>query len=33
MELDFSNELKGSRPGPKSAAQTPSKPEESKERL
>jgi len=30
MELDFSNELKGSRPGPKSAAQTPSKPEEKK---
>ena len=30
MELDFSEEIKASRPGPKSAAQTPSKPEERK---
>jgi hypothetical protein len=31
MELDFSEELKAGRPGPKSAAQTPAKPEERKE--
>jgi len=30
MELDFSEEIKAGRPGPKSAAQTPSKPEERK---
>jgi len=30
MELDFSEELKAGRPGPKSAAQTPAKPEERK---
>ena len=30
MELDFSEKLKASRPGPKSAAQTPAKPEEKK---
>lgn len=30
MELDFSDELKASRPGPKSGAQTPAKPEERK---
>lgn len=31
MEIDFSEELKAGRPGPKSAAQTPAKPEERKE--
>ena len=31
MELDFSEELKAGRAGPKSAAQTPAKPEERKE--
>jgi len=30
MELDFSEKLKAGRPGPKSAAQTPAKPEENK---
>lgn len=30
MELDFSEKLKAGRPGPKSAAQTPAKPEEKK---
>ena len=30
MELDFSEELKAGRPGPKGAAQTPAKPEERK---
>ena len=30
MELDFTNEIKAGRPGPKSSAQTPSKPEERK---
>jgi hypothetical protein len=30
MELDFTDEIKAGRPGPKSSAQTPSKPEERK---
>ena len=30
MELDFTDEIVAGRPGPKSSAQTPSKPEERK---